>query len=294
MQQDDVKPVTDDELDALVAALEEEMAAMTPPDDAQPVSVQVPMCTRTDDAQQAAKAKADVLKEWCEKLKNAARQHNQANWLLGDALLDGFDLGLLDDDNESRSLYHLAARVTGFDRQHLRDIASVAKRCPKELRRDDLSWSHHRVLVNALPNASADEMKKWLQSAAEQGQSVKGLTESLKKGAREFEATQQEITVKISKGVYEILTNHFEVRRKLTVEEVILQGLRSEYEKIMSEHQAAMTASSARQPYRLMDKDKERNDEEERKARLARLAQEDTMAEDPDEFMAAKEKDQAD
>lgn len=75
--------------------------------------------------------------------------------------------------------YVLAAKITGYDSQTLRNMAYVARSVDLSRRRDNLSWSHHAE-VSAL---DPDEQDEWLELASLQGMSVSDLRVALR-GAR--------------------------------------------------------------------------------------------------------------
>jgi hypothetical protein len=79
------------------------------------------------------------------------------------------------------NVYTFAERRTGLARQTLIDLASTARRCHKGVRRDGLSWSHHRVLVNARPEADEDELRNELKMAEDEKLSVNEFRKKLKR-----------------------------------------------------------------------------------------------------------------
>lgn len=71
--------------------------------------------------------------------------------------------------------YAAATRVTGYDRQTLMNMVSVATRFETSRRRENLSWSHHAELA-AL---DAREQERWLDRATADRLSVRDLRDEL-------------------------------------------------------------------------------------------------------------------
>jgi hypothetical protein len=59
--------------------------------------------------------------------------------------------------------YDAAAGATGYQVQTLKNMAWVSRRVPPELRREDVSWGHHRIVAKF----EQDEQAEWLAKAAE-------------------------------------------------------------------------------------------------------------------------------
>ncbi|MFT3864038.1 MAG: LmbU family transcriptional regulator [Solirubrobacterales bacterium] len=77
--------------------------------------------------------------------------------------------------------YVLAAKITGYDSQTLRNMAYVARSVELSRRRDNLSWSHHAE-VSAL---DPDEQDEWLELASRERMSVSDLRVALRTARRE-------------------------------------------------------------------------------------------------------------
>lgn len=67
--------------------------------------------------------------------------------------------------------YVVAARITGYDVDSLRNMVWIASRFVPARRRDNLTWSHHATLVTLDPA----EQDRWLDRAASQSLSVADL-----------------------------------------------------------------------------------------------------------------------
>jgi hypothetical protein len=80
--------------------------------------------------------------------------------------------------------YAKAAKITGYDPKTLRNLRYVASRFPLSLRRDNLTWSHHALLVSLGPN----EQNYWLDLAASESLSVEDLRMELRRVRREQDA----------------------------------------------------------------------------------------------------------
>ena len=78
-----------------------------------------------------------------------------------------------------------AARITGYDIQSLKNMAHVARQFEPYLRRYDLTWSHHAILVPL----EAHQRTRWLDRASAERLSVADLRLELqtaeRAGARE-------------------------------------------------------------------------------------------------------------
>lgn len=81
--------------------------------------------------------------------------------------------------------YAVVEELTGYSYQTLRDYAYVARNVPHEVRRADLTFSHHRVVASLhLESASAPDLnaqRYWLEQAAEQGWSQARLRQEIER-----------------------------------------------------------------------------------------------------------------
>ena len=82
------------------------------------------------------------------------------------------------------SFYSYASSITGKPAGHLKDIASTESRVRESVRTDQLSWSHHRVLINEFPDAADDELKVWLGKAVEDQLTVDDFRKVLREAKR--------------------------------------------------------------------------------------------------------------
>jgi|HubBroStandDraft_6_1064221.scaffolds.fasta_scaffold686436_2 hypothetical protein len=114
------------------------------------------MSTRTFDA-------------WRDRLCKAVEKHDSYNWVIGDLLVEGEKLF------EIRA-YTEAQELTGFERNHLRDIAWVAANVSASVRTDNLSWSHHRQIAHLKPA----KQKELLDKAVKEGLGVAQLRDLAK------------------------------------------------------------------------------------------------------------------
>jgi hypothetical protein len=133
----------------------------------------------------------ELTKEaWEESLRELSKRQTNLNWEIGDALLKGTKFYPEESPGGETiagywvpggpDVYSVASFITGLSRGHLQDLASTARRCIPSVRTVAVSWSHHRALVNALPEAPDDELKSWLDRAAKQGWSVQCFSDQLK------------------------------------------------------------------------------------------------------------------
>lgn len=116
------------------------------------------------------------------------KMHEAVRFAIGDAILLG------------ESLYHelayQAIEAMGLSEDARREYVRVAAQVPRSVRRQDLSWSHHRAVAgfNRVTKtgervANVGEQRRWLKAAAEQGMSHHELREALREGAPPAEAT---------------------------------------------------------------------------------------------------------
>jgi hypothetical protein len=84
--------------------------------------------------------------------------------------------------------YAEASRITGYDPKTLRNYRYVASRFNASLRRDDLDWSHHALLVALEP----DDQGYWLGRAATDRMSVDDLRCELRAAGRGQFAAQED------------------------------------------------------------------------------------------------------
>ncbi len=137
------------------------------------------------------------MEEWEMRGKELAKKDTDVKWELGDWLNEGdgsvpsFPVGLgpdagLSDIDRARwsDVYDWAMEITGLARSTLMDLASTARRMPHSVRTEALSWSHHRVLINALPDSDEDTLKQWLQRAVDENLSVSKLGQAIRSRAR--------------------------------------------------------------------------------------------------------------
>lgn len=101
--------------------------------------------------------------QWAAAGRYVAAVSRNSQWWVGDWICCG--------NARWGERYADAARLTGYDVQSLRNMAHVASRFPPELRRPDLSWSHHAAIAQLEP----DEQLEWLARAAELRLSVADL-----------------------------------------------------------------------------------------------------------------------
>ena len=102
------------------------------------------------------------------------REMNTASrWWLGDWVIYG--------ERYLAETYTQALEDTDYDKETVRGFAYVCERFEPERRRDDVSWSHHRV-VAALPPKEAD---RWLKLAAKNNWTVKELKKEIRKAKAE-------------------------------------------------------------------------------------------------------------
>jgi hypothetical protein len=118
--------------------------------------------------------------EWEAKGTELAQSDTEVRWKIGEWLLEGEPhLPYIPPERIAGHMveyppdvYSIAEFITGLSRITLKDLASTANRCPASVRTDELSWSHHRVLINNRPNATKEQLKDWLRQAVDKRLSV--------------------------------------------------------------------------------------------------------------------------
>lgn len=123
--------------------------------------------------------------------KALAKRETNTRWDIGKWLVEGEphcpDFSGIKGAPPKSGFYDIASETIGLAPGKLKEIASTYRRAVS-VRTDACSWSHHRVLVNALEKAlpNADEktgtewLKKWLDKAAEDKLSVAALKDAVK------------------------------------------------------------------------------------------------------------------
>lgn len=148
------------------------------------------------------------------RLKELAKSNTEVRWELGDCLLKGENNYPVPPDGEFPGVgfYIVAAEITGLSANTLRDLASTARRVPVSVRTDACTWSHHRVLVNALPNADEHTLREWLTRAAAEKMSVPKLQEAVRpKKPKPYGVKSIVVTVPLS--VWEMLKDFADCER---------------------------------------------------------------------------------
>jgi len=131
---------------------------------------------------------------WEAKIVELSKKDKQYKWELGELLVKGEEAitsfsGMPGAQGEP-TFYAKVAKITGLAPNTLKDIASTYRRAASV--RTDASWSHHRVVANAvqaaLPRADADAQNKWmskmLETAAHDNMSVAKLKEAVRSKPR--------------------------------------------------------------------------------------------------------------
>lgn len=133
--------------------------------------------TAIEEKREAA-AKAEAKKQsdralWEAEGKSLAGNDDDIKWKMGEWLVSGLRFHAEERESVERgltlpSVYDVATDLTGLARDTLKDRASVWRRAAC-VRTHGLTWSHHRHLVNAMPDATDEELKNKLADALERG-----------------------------------------------------------------------------------------------------------------------------
>lgn len=98
---------------------------------------------------------------WLVAMRELFAVYDSLKWVIGDGLNFG--------EVRLGEAYMQIGEETGWSYQHLADVKWVSKSVPFEVRRADLSWSHHRM-VAAIKHPEQQAM--WLERAARGGWST--------------------------------------------------------------------------------------------------------------------------
>jgi hypothetical protein len=100
---------------------------------------------------------AGVWEPWFVKLEKIGSEMSQYQWAIGDTIVEGEELlaanpGTLRvvGKDEKHAVYQAAANRLGLTPAYVKNLAYVARKVSKEIRKPELTFSHHK-LVAALP-----------------------------------------------------------------------------------------------------------------------------------------------
>jgi hypothetical protein len=99
------------------------------------------------------------------------KMHEAVRFAIGDAIILGEHL--------YREEAYQAIEAMGLSVDARREYVRVSQQVPRSLRREDLSWSHHRAVAPMKPK----EQRQWLKAASEAGMSHHELREAIRDGA---------------------------------------------------------------------------------------------------------------
>ncbi len=99
------------------------------------------------------------------------KMHEAVRFAIGDAILLGEQL--------YKEQAYQAIEQMGLSETARREYVRVAERVPRSMRRQELSWSHHRAVATLEPSAQ----KQWLKKAADERMSHHALRDALRNGA---------------------------------------------------------------------------------------------------------------
>jgi hypothetical protein len=121
------------------------------------------------------------VEAWRSRIIALVERENDVKWEISDCLVEGEQFYPAPPDGEYPGMgyYTEVAAITGLSKNTLRDLASTARRVSPSVRADRLSWSHHRVLINALPKSDEDTVRKWLTRAVDEQMTVSALRKHL-------------------------------------------------------------------------------------------------------------------
>lgn len=106
-----------------------------------------------------------------------------SRWWIGDWLVHG-------EWGRYGEAYRAAVEELELAYDAVRDYAYVAGHVPESVRREDLSWRHHRLVAKLKP---ADQ-ERWLARAAEHGWSVRRLADEIAQATVKPAPTAQQVS----------------------------------------------------------------------------------------------------
>ena len=116
----------------------------------------------------------DVPYELWEAYGGAIRRVEGAvQWIIGDWLNYG--------ERKYGEMYAQAVDETDYKKETLMNAKWVAGKIETSLRREVLTWSHHKEVAKLEP----EEQEYWLNEAVEQGYGVRGLRDAIRDGGQE-------------------------------------------------------------------------------------------------------------
>ncbi len=116
---------------------------------------------------------------WLARGAELVKAGSRGCWALGDWLIEGDCIFPDLPGIPGTSVYAVAERITGLSRSYLHDLASTARRMNPLFRTEELSWGHHRAIINALPAATDEDINRWLKRAVDEHLTVRELKAAL-------------------------------------------------------------------------------------------------------------------
>lgn len=150
---------------------------------------------------------------WTAEGRELAKRDQDLKWEIGEWLVKGIPHFGEDHGGGEKiaghripiqDVYAVAGGITGLGRRHLVDLASTAKRCPASVRTDELSWSHHRVLINERPGDTEEQLREKLQEAVAEDLSVAEFKKRIRSGFTPA-VTEKSFVVTVPLDVWETL-----------------------------------------------------------------------------------------
>jgi hypothetical protein len=166
----------------------------------------------------------EKLIDWERKGRELAKQETDVRWQIGDWMLEGVKL-LGDIPGDPFNTTAIAESLTGLSGNTLRDLSSTAYRVKPSVRTDELSWSHHRVLINAKPDADEEELKEHLDRAIKERLSVAAFAKSLKSPVGPPPTLEKSILVTVPLFIWEHLTDRVEDPEEDDPDDLTIQTL---------------------------------------------------------------------
>ncbi len=147
--------------------------------------------------------------DWINEGKALAEKHQTATiqWDVG----DWFNRCPLPDDATGLGTpYEIAESMLNLQRSTLYDWASTAKRIPISVRTENVPYTHHRIVANALPEADDATKKQWLELAAAEKLGVRAFQDRLRKSRTPGQPNlnpMKSFIVKLPEDIFTILNN---------------------------------------------------------------------------------------
>lgn len=156
---------------------------------------------------------------------------------VGWALVDRFGVSVqwwigdwLNYNEDFADAYEKAKEKTGLDVKTLQDNRWVASKVDKSLRRENLSFNHHKVVASLSP----EKQREWLDRAEEENWSIRELQSKLnatRKRKPVLQSEREEKVISLAKRLYKDLPSAERIQEVRRLVKLLLKEVAGEEEK---------------------------------------------------------------